>query len=61
MDNGDGESVIRRNGHTGQRLVVDDIEEIGRLIISYGIYRFVPDVNRYGSSFEQSVTGLTIP
>ncbi len=47
---GDGESVIRRNSSDGNRLVVNDIEEIGRLIMDYGVYRFVPDVNRHSST-----------
>ena len=45
----DGESVIRRNDHGGQRLVVDDVEELGKLILDFDCYRFVPDVNHYGS------------
>jgi hypothetical protein len=47
---GDGESVIRRNSSDGNRLVVNDIEEIGRLIMDYAVYRFVPDVNRHSST-----------
>ena len=47
---GDGESVIRRNNSNGSRIVVNDIEEIGRLIMDYAVYRFVPDVNHHSST-----------
>ncbi len=49
VDVGDGESIIRRNGVGGQRLVADDVDDVGRLIFDYHTYKFVPDVNAYGS------------
>lgn len=55
VDAGDGESVIRRNDAEGKRLVVEDAEEIGRLILDYHTYRFVPDVNMHNSDFISKV------
>ncbi len=52
VDKEDGESIIRRNhGNPDRtRLVVNDVEEIGQLIMDYAVYRFVPDVNLQCSS-----------
>ncbi len=48
VDPKDGESVIRRNNAGGERMVADDVEDIGRLILDYDAFRFVPDVNLHG-------------
>ncbi len=48
VDAKDGESVIRRNNARGERMVADDVEDIGRLVLDYDAFRFVPDVNLHG-------------
>lgn len=57
VDRGDGESVIRRNHSNPNRtrLVVDEPEEIGQLIMDYDVFRFVPDVNKFGQPYMSRV------